>query len=236
MIFYLTTLVITAFMEHEECEQFFSNGRMHSRILMISLPTRFLSVYFRKCKCVQAFVGCSLPKVWEAPIDVELKKALNEELIPLDVIDSNLWNQLSIPNASESKNQFFLDSIPSPICQTCSGCSNKQISLPFCAVNSVVHFKWTKISVSALIDLLIYNLWCCFYCRKCLTKMYVLKHRTEHWNALLVWDCLWGFFLLIHASALCIISMLRVTIASQLLCDETFLSPSNVSTWIQKPE
>ncbi len=35
---------------------------------------------------------------------VELKKALNEESIRLDGIDSKLWNRLSIPNASESKN------------------------------------------------------------------------------------------------------------------------------------
>lgn len=46
---------------------------------------------------------------------IELKKAIKHESIPFDGIESNLWNWFSIPNTSESRNQLFLESIPSPI-------------------------------------------------------------------------------------------------------------------------
>ncbi len=55
MIFCLTTLVITAFIEHVWWRwMVLLKGKAASSNLMISAPTRFLSVYIRESKCVQA--------------------------------------------------------------------------------------------------------------------------------------------------------------------------------------
>ncbi len=77
-LFYLTTLIITAFIEHAGGEWCFSKGRPPPQILMISDSFCFQFIYF--------YSGYS-----------------------------NLWNRFSIPNASESKNRLFLESVPSPI-------------------------------------------------------------------------------------------------------------------------
>ncbi len=92
------------FIEHEGGEWCFSNGRLNPQILMIS-------------DSVNLYV-CSLPFERHQQISVvELKNALNEVTIPLNGIDFKLWNRFSIPNTSESKNRFFLESIPSPTTQ-----------------------------------------------------------------------------------------------------------------------
>uniref|UniRef100_A0A672MHG6 Fat storage-inducing transmembrane protein 2-like n=1 Tax=Sinocyclocheilus grahami TaxID=75366 RepID=A0A672MHG6_SINGR len=80
---------------------------------------------------------------------VELKRALNEESIPFDGFDSKLWNRLSIPNASELRNRFFLESIPSPT--FAAGRSNPAFTAP----PSTAYRYFVKVSWAWTIALLL---------------------------------------------------------------------------------